>query len=57
MVDGLHIQYRTKKPLATTLSGVGRKLRGRVGEGDVTSVQYKLIWNCHYESSCTTNVS
>jgi hypothetical protein len=25
-------------------------LRGRDGEGDLTNIQYKLIWNCHYES-------
>jgi hypothetical protein len=31
MVDGLHIhiQNRTKKPLAIALNGAGRKLRGR----------------------------
>jgi hypothetical protein len=25
-------------------------LRGKDGEGDLTNVQYKLIWNCHNES-------
>jgi hypothetical protein len=25
-------------------------LRGRDGGGDLTNVQYKPIWNCHYES-------
>jgi hypothetical protein len=49
MVDGLHIP-RTKKPLAIALSGEGRGLRGRNDGGDLTNVQYKPNWNCHYES-------
>jgi hypothetical protein len=28
----------------------GRGLRGRDDEGNVTNVQYKSNWNCHYES-------
>jgi hypothetical protein len=53
MVDSLHIliRNRTKKPFAIALSGVGRKLRGGEDEGDLTNVQYKPNWNCHYESS------
>jgi hypothetical protein len=41
---------KTKKLLAIALSGVGRGLRGREDWGDVTNVQYKPNWNCHYES-------
>jgi hypothetical protein len=40
---------RTKKPLTTVLIEAGRGLRGRDGGGDLTNVQYKPIWNCHYE--------
>jgi hypothetical protein len=50
MVDGLHIQNKTKKPLAIALSGVRKGPRGRDGGGDLTSVQYKLNWNYHYDS-------
>jgi hypothetical protein len=32
------------------LSGAGKGLGGRDGEGDLTNVQYKLIWNCHNAS-------
>jgi hypothetical protein len=43
MVDGLDtpIRNRTKKPLAVTLSGAGRRLRGRCDGGNVTNVYYK----------------
>jgi hypothetical protein len=34
---------------ATVLSGVRRGLRRRDNGGELTNVQYKLIWNCHYE--------
>jgi hypothetical protein len=52
MIDGLHIfiENRTKKPLAIVLSGTGRGLRGRHSESNLTSVQYKPIWNCHNDS-------
>jgi hypothetical protein len=38
------------KPLAFALSGAekGRDVEG--GEGDITNVQSKSIWNCHNES-------
>jgi hypothetical protein len=51
MVDGLHIcvQISTKKPLTIALSRVGRWLRWRYKEGNVTNVQYKSNWSCHYE--------
>jgi hypothetical protein len=39
MVDGLHIQNRTKKPLAIVLGGAGRGPRGRDGVGNPTNVQ------------------
>jgi hypothetical protein len=53
MVDGLHIpmRNRTKKPLAIALSGVGRGQRERDNGDNVTNVQYKSNWNCHYEFS------
>jgi hypothetical protein len=38
-------------------SGAERRVRGREDGGDLTNVQYKFIWNCHYESSHTTNIS
>jgi hypothetical protein len=59
MVDRhrIFIWNRTKKPLAIALSGVGRGLRERDGGGNLTKVQYKLIWNYHNESPCTTNIS
>jgi hypothetical protein len=49
MADGLHIPIwnRTKKPLATGLSGVGSWLRGRDDGGHVTNVQCKSNGNCH----------
>jgi hypothetical protein len=52
MVGGLHILIwnRTKKPFAVASSGARRGLSGREGEGDLPNVQYKPIWNCHYES-------
>jgi hypothetical protein len=52
MVDGLHIFIwnRTKKPLAITLSGASRELRGRDGGWDRTKAQYKPFWKCHSES-------
>jgi hypothetical protein len=43
------IWNKTKKPLAIALSGVGRGLRRRDKGGDVTNVQYKSSWKCHYE--------
>jgi hypothetical protein len=39
------------KPVAIALSEAERRLRGREGGGDVTNVQYNIIWNCHYEPS------
>jgi hypothetical protein len=31
MIDGLHIPWNsTKKPFATVLSGVGRRLKGKI---------------------------
>jgi hypothetical protein len=32
------------------LSGAGRGLMDRDNGGDVTNIQYKPNWNCHYES-------
>jgi hypothetical protein len=55
MVDVLHIQNKTKKPLATALSGIGRELRRRDHGSEVTNVQYKLILNCHNEFPCASN--
>jgi hypothetical protein len=51
-VDVLHmlIWNRTKKPLATALSGVRVVFEGERGWGDLTDGQYKPNWNCHYES-------
>jgi hypothetical protein len=51
MVDGLHIPIwnRTKKLLAFALSREGMGLRGRNNGGNITNVQYKSNWNCHYE--------
>jgi hypothetical protein len=46
----IHIQNRTKKPLAIAISGVGRESRGRDGEGDLNNVQCKAIQNCQSES-------
>jgi hypothetical protein len=53
MVDGLHILIwnRTMKPLAITLSGVGRGVKRRNDGDDVTNVQHKSNWNCHYKWS------
>jgi hypothetical protein len=45
MVDGLHLQNRTVKPLVVALSG----LKGRDGGGNLTNVQCKPIWNSHNE--------
>jgi hypothetical protein len=39
-----------KKPLAITLSGVERSLRGRNDGDNINNVQYKSSQNCHYES-------
>jgi hypothetical protein len=51
MVDGLPIPtYRTKKPLAIALSGVGRGLGRSDDGGNVNNFQYKSNRNCHYES-------
>jgi endonuclease I len=41
---------QSNKPLAKVLSGARKKWRGRDSVGDLTNVQYKLIWNCHSES-------
>jgi hypothetical protein len=51
MVGGLHLLMwnRTKKPLAITLSGGGEGLRVRDEGGNVTNVQYKANWKCHYK--------
>jgi hypothetical protein len=35
----------------------GEELRGTDNEGNVTNVQYKPNWNCHYESPCLMNIS
>jgi hypothetical protein len=53
MVDGLHILIwnRTRKPLATALSEVGRGLRGRDNGGNVHNVPCMSNRNCHYEST------
>jgi hypothetical protein len=51
MVDKLHTWKRTKKPLATALSGTVRELIGRDGGYHLTMVHYKPIWNFHYEST------
>jgi hypothetical protein len=40
MIDGLLVnKNRTKKPLATVLSGAGRAPRERDGGGDLANVQ------------------
>jgi hypothetical protein len=39
----------TKKTFAIALSGAGRWLRRKDGGDNVTNVQYKPTWNCHYE--------
>jgi hypothetical protein len=51
MVDGLHILVlnKTKKTLAIAFSGMGRALMGREDGDDLTNVQYKPNWNCHYK--------
>jgi hypothetical protein len=36
--------------------GVGRGVERERRWGDATKVQYKLIWNCHYESPCMMNI-
>jgi hypothetical protein len=53
MVNGLHIhiQNRTRKPLAFHLSGVWRGLRRGYGGGNLTNVQCKPIQNCCKDSS------
>jgi hypothetical protein len=43
------IWNRTRKPLAISISGVGRGLRGRDDRGNVNYVQNKSGQNCHYE--------
>jgi hypothetical protein len=41
MIDRLHIPiWKTKKPIAIALSGVGRGLRGRGDGGNINNVQY-----------------
>jgi hypothetical protein len=50
-MDFIYLHEIEQKPLAIALRGSERRLRGRDGEGDITNVEYKLIWNCHYESS------
>jgi hypothetical protein len=51
MVDQLHIPLgnRTKKPLAITLNKAGREFRRRDSGENVTNIQCKPNWNCHYE--------
>jgi hypothetical protein len=58
MVDELYIPIcnRTMKPFSITQSGVGGSM-GKDGEGYLTNVQYKSIWNCHNEYSCIMNTS
>jgi hypothetical protein len=47
MADGFTYLYETaKKLLAIVLSGARRGTRG----SNLTNVQCKPIWNCHYES-------
>jgi hypothetical protein len=41
---------KTSKLLAIDLSGAGRGLTGTDSADDLTSLQYKPIWNCHSES-------
>jgi hypothetical protein len=50
MVDGLHklIQNKTMQTLAIAFSEAGS--RRRDDGGNLTSVQYKPIQNCHNES-------
>jgi hypothetical protein len=36
------------RKLAIALSEMGRGLKGRDNGVNVTNVQYKSIWNCHY---------
>jgi hypothetical protein len=39
------------EPLAIALSRAGRRLQSRGDDGgNLTNVQYKAIWNWHYES-------
>jgi hypothetical protein len=45
------------KLLTIAWSGTGRELRGKVGGGDLTNVQYKPIWNCHNESPLDYDIS
>jgi hypothetical protein len=51
LIDGFHIHIQnTTKPLSITSDGVGRGLRRGDGEGKLTNVQSKPIWNCDNES-------
>jgi hypothetical protein len=43
MVDGLHIQNRTKEPLGMVLTRVEKGSRGRDGESDLISVHSKPV--------------
>jgi hypothetical protein len=47
---------RTNSNVPRTVS-LNKKGKRRDDRGDPNNVQYKLIWNCHYESPCTTNIS
>jgi hypothetical protein len=55
MNDGLHIQNRAMKPLAVALNRVWKGW-GRVGGGNLTNVEYKLIQNFAVNLPCTTNI-
>jgi hypothetical protein len=43
VADGLHVQNKTKKPLAMALSVAGRGGGGRDGGGDLTDVGCKSV--------------
>jgi hypothetical protein len=56
MVDGLHIQNRTKKPLAIALSGAERGLRGRDGGSD-QRIKISLFGILPMNHPCTMDIS
>jgi hypothetical protein len=57
MVDGIHtpIWNKAKKPLAISLSGVEKGLRGRNNGDNINNVQYRSNWDCHYKSPLPYN--